>query len=693
MGLSEDLAAMKAKIGGGSSPAPPDGQPPQVAEPTNPLQDDLAKMRQSMGHGTERRPGERTVSSSEDLANQRAITQAPQTTERFPIGATALGIGAGIVAAPLVGTAAAMSIAIMASGVGELGQSAIETLIDSPTKPKDAPDLLGRVGKEMVVGGIGEGAGRGVIGAGRKANLLFFTPRKVTPEAKDAMQFLRQEGKELPLLPAKATESRGIDLLHNVAEHSFTGGGTMAAFVRDENAFMGNLAENIIQRIGKEMTPEQAGELLVESAKGNLRQSRQPATVLYNSLTEAIAPKKAVKDVPTEVNTGMLDIHGNPATRTVIQKQEVLEGGLRTGFKDIKSFVKEKADIQDRLANIGSEITGGTLLQRFEKIADRPYVSDLIEFRTVLRGMKEGLESGLATRKDPAIGMLKTLESKVSDRINNALMGHNPMLLAVKKEADRIWKEGSKTYNNKVIRQLSQMMDIERTGAPERVVKSVFAPQALTRMQTVKAAVSPEAWDRIARQGMELVMAKSKKDGVVQGQRLLDGLIGKNGLGERGLVEAVGPIEAQRWIKFASAVKFQQSRQAAGEGSMMIQLAQPGALLAVGGGLMGDSDALTATGGIVLALPFIAARVMTNPRAAAALIEGMTTRQTAKASLRAGIMTRLMSAIVPRDVETQPSRTPSAEAPRTLSATELALSGTNQSGKKRSSLPSFSEAR
>lgn len=651
-----------------------------------------------MPHGTERRPGERQVSPQEDFRNQQQAgipegESAKGTASRFPIGATAFAIGAGIAATPIVGPAAAMAIASMASGVGELTQSAIETLIDAPTKPKDVPDLLNRIGTETAIGAAGEGVGRGVIGAGRKAKLLFFTPREVSTEAKEAMQFLQQEGKDLPLLPAKATESRGIDMLHNVAEHSFTGGSTMNAFVRNEERFMADLAETMVEKIGKELTPEQAGELLVASAGQNLKQSRQPATVLYNSLKESIAPKKVKRSVPTEVSTGMLDVHGNPVSRTVLQEQEVLEGGLRTGLKDIKAFVKDKADIQERLAHIGDDISGGTVLQRFEKLADRPYVSDLIEFRTVLRGMKEGLESGLTTRKDPAIGMLKTLEGKISDRIDNALMAKNPMLLSAKKEADRIWREGSKTYNNKVIRQLSRMMDIERTGAPERVVKSVFAPQALTRMQTVKAAVSPEAWQKIARQGMELTLTKATKDGVVQGQRLLDGLIGKGGLGERGLVEAVGPIEAQRWISFARAAKLQQARQAGGEGSMMIQLAQPGALLAVGGGILGDSDTLTASGAIVLALPLIAAKVMTNPRAAQALIEGMTTTTAAKASTRAGIVTRLMTAIAPRDVEKQPSRTASSEQPRTLSATELALSGTNPKGRRGNPLPSFSEAR
>lgn len=659
MSLKEELAAARAKMQESNVQVPPASQPMGTSS-ENPLQAELAAMRQKMGHGTERRPNERQVSSEEDLAAQQVLTApSPQETTRHPIGATAFGIGAGIAAAPL-GPAVAIAASALASGIGEVGQNVIEIALDLPTKPKDVPDLLGRIGKEVALGSVSELAGRAILPTVKATKLLFFTPRTVSPEAREAMKFLQQEGSELPLLPAKATESFGIDMLHNMAEHSFTGGATMKRFAANQNQFMNDLAENLVDRIGPHLTPEQAGEALIKSAAGNLRETRKPATVLYNSVQEAIAPKKVIKKVPVEVETGVLGPTGQSMTRTVMQDKEQLVGGLRVGFQDIKDFVATKADVQERLAGIGSEITGGNLLMRFNQISNKPYVSDLMEFRTTIRGMKEGLEAGITTKKDPQIGLLKKLEHDISARIDLALRGHDPLIAAAKNEADRIWKYGSKTYNNKVIRQLAQKMDMERTGAPERVVKAVFAPQSLTRMQTVKDAITPKAWEKVSRQGMEMVLKNSTKDNVIDGGKLLEGLIGKNGLGERGLVTAVGPIEAQNWISFAKAAKLQQAAQSGGEGSMAIQLRQPGALLELAGGslaltgLATEDTSLSGTGALILGLPYISAKVMTNPRAAKALIDGMQTKKGSPSY--AGIAARLVEALVPRKVEVQPSR-------------------------------------
>ena len=598
------------------------------------LSEDLAAMRQQMGHGPEHRPGERTVSLSEDLANMKKSMQSGTTgteeTTRFPIGATAFGIGAGIATSGL-GVIPAMGAAMLASGVGEGIQQGVEQFFDLPTKASTPEESLGRLGKEMVFGSLGEGTGRVGIKALEKGKLLFFTGREVSPEARQAMQFL-QGRTDLPLLPAQATESRGIDLLHNIAEHSFFGGGRISQFRAGQQKLVEQMGEEMIDRMAPSLTPEQAGELLVRSADKNLRISRAPAQILYNSVKESLKPE-----------TG---------------------SGLKTSMKAIRDFVQPKAVVRERLQGIGDEVTGGNLYDRILSIGDTAYVSDLIELRTMIRGIKEGKQATLGTQKDPAIGMLKGLEGKINDQIELSLRRNQPMLWAAWKQANVIYREGSEQFNNKVIRQLGRMMDIERTGAPERVVKSVFAPQALTRMQAVKAAVSPEAWKKIARQGMELTIEKSKVKGQLDGAKLLDQLIGRTGLGQRGLVEAVGPIEAQNWIALAKAAKVQQAKQASGEGSMFIQLSQPGAVVKAAGaalattGLVQDNVEMTSGGALILSLPFIASRIMTNPTAAKALIDGMQTNTKRAISTGAGILTRLTQALVPRKVEVAPASAP-----------------------------------
>ena len=631
------------------------------------INEDLIQMRKDLGHGTERRPGERTVSLEEDLAAMREASQPPETTTRHSVGATAFGIGAGIALAPF-GPAIAIAGATYASGVGEAVQNEIEKQFDMPTKPKDAAEELSRIGTETVLGTFAEGGGRLLKPAGRAAKILFFSPRTVTPEAREAMEFLTREGSELPLQPAKATESFGIDMMHNIAEHSFTGGQTMQRFASQQNQFMTDLAESMVNQIGEKLTPEQAGALLIRSADANLRETRAPAKVIYNTIKDKIEPKPGIKQVPVEVDTGLLGPNGKPIMRTVMQEKEVLVGGLRTNFVDIKKEIKVSADLQKRLAGIGGENTGGNLLDRVNSIADKPYVSDLMEFRTTLDGIIDGLKSGITTKKDPIIRIISKLRNDVSRRMSLGLRNHdlrNGTSYAVwKSEADIIYRHGNLTYNNKVIRQLAQKMDMERTAAPERVVKGVFAPQALTRMQTVKRAVTPGAWAKIARQGMDFVLQQSTKDGLVIGAKLQEQLIGKSGLGQRGLVEAVGPIEAQRWLQFANALKIQQGRQAQGAGSVLIQLKQPGAVVnavealgaavTLGGLAQEDSNSISAGGLLILGLPYLSAKIMTNPRAATALIDGMKINRNSPSA--AGIITRLLGALVPRTTEKQPSK-------------------------------------
>jgi len=76
-----------------------------------------------------------------------------------------------------------------------------------------------------------------------------------------------------------------------------------------------------------------------------------------------------------------------------------------------------------------------------------------------------------------------------------------------------------------------------------------------------------------------------------------------------------------------------------------------------------DSDVLTGSGALILGLPFISSKVMTNPVAARAMIEGMKTSTKAGLSTGAGIITRLMGALFPRQVEVPPREVQRAAIP------------------------------
>lgn len=173
----------------------------------------------------------------------------------------------------------------------------------------------------------------------------------------------------------------------------------------------------------------------------------------------------------------------------------------------------------------------------------------------------------------------------------------------------------------------------------------------------MKGAVSPEAWSNVARAGMQRIYDRSIKNGILDGALLEKNLIGPSGLGGESLTEAVGPVNAQNWIKLANAIKVRQAKSPASEGSVLIQLTQGGALLTAASIPFIDiPDEAKATAAGILLAPAAIARIMTNPASARAMIEGVKVGTVKSATVASGIVGRIMQAIIPRKVDSAKSQ-------------------------------------
>jgi hypothetical protein len=652
-------------------------------------------------HGTEQRPGERVESQGENFAN---IARAQQAQEegtadqaiRWPWGATAASLGTGLAVTaitknPLLG----MYAATVSGGLGDLGQSGIETQLDLPTKPKSLDATIDSAKFEGLMSGVGEGVGRLPIQTAKafRPQLFDFFKRQVTPDARKAMDFLKLEGAEEPLmLPARATENRYLDVAHNFAEHAIIGGGAIRNFNIRSQSFLEQLGDSYVNRIASVLEPEDVARGLVNAAKESKDLMQMPAQIAYNNLEAMTAPVVRMKPVKELVPPpgGVLDAAGNPVMVERVVEREVTEGGKKMTIRHLKDWLRPKAAEAKRLGPKSNLTTAGDTIDVFMGFPDKPFISDMIKQAQSLRVQKAVLKNDATTKNSPAIGMPSQIEKRLHGHINNALKQTDPALLKIKHDADAIYKQGAKQFNNRVIRGFASKLDFEKPGfAPEQVVETIFAPGHTARMRVVKKAVPPETWKKIAARGMKHVLEKSVDDATEQLnglklQKLLLGKANKGGLGSEGLVTAVGPIEAQRWIRFAQALKKQQAKVGATEGTMLVQLTQGGAIVTGLGGLadmaFGDTErgaTIFAGSAGLLSLPFLAGRIMTNPTAANALIEGMTTPQTASASKISGIIGRLVQAVVPRQVETQPSRpTPLSQALSDSRTGLSALSGT-----------------
>ena len=591
---------------------------------------------------TEFRPGQRVESEFAEFERRNEARRA-ENTERFPVGATAFGVGMATLAITKNMSAAQQAAAITISAVsGELLQNIGEDIWDLPTQPTSGGQVAERVGFEMGAALVGEGVGHGAVRLIDRTGVLQFFRSSVTPEAREAMDFFgSRPGTTQPaLLPASATENRALDLLHNVSEHSLFGGGRIQALRLAQEVEHEKIADAYLNAIAPHIDADDAGRLFAASARDQFSIQTAPATAIYNTLIREAAPR---------------NVEGQ------------LVGGISGSIEPLKQFVAKDVAVSESLRGIGDDTVGGSILTRIANMSDRMNVGNMIELRRRLRATRETLEASLETKKSPAIGNLKQLERLTNEAVERAFLeAREPDLFNLWRQANALYRNGSKRFNNRIMRRAAQMADFENNAIPEDVVKTAFAPGKATRMLTMKEGVSPVAWQNIARAGMSDILAQSTdpSTGRILGQNLEQALVGRRGLGEKGLVTAVGAIEAQRWLQFAKAVKTRQAKQTATEGGVLIQLTQGGALLQVGGALLAglgigtDTTGLTVTGTGVLLAPAAIARIMTNPNAARALIEGVSAEGVNTAARRAGLTTRILQALVPRQTEVAPPNAP-----------------------------------
>lgn len=667
---------------------------------TSVFEQEFQQMRESQRAArqrTEFRPGQEFESEFAEL-NRRRAEARDQSAIRFPVAATAVGLGVSAATFFMTRSATLAGLAGSIAAVpADLVQSHIETELDLPTKPKSLSNAVGRAAGEGVAFGAGEALFQLPMRALRRTGIFNLFKGSVTPEAKESFQFLETlPGTIDPaLLPAQATRNAPLDVMHNVAEHSFFGRGTIEARRALDEAQHDGLAQQWVKEIGKDLatiltkqkgggpttqllikdvTPEQAGQLFVASAKQNKRIATYPAKWIYNTIQNTIKPRPKVIQVVEQQPTGLVDATGRPLMRDVTKDKTILVG-RRTNFGAAKRFAGDIKATLDRNQGIGSEIVGGGLLDDTVKMPDNPFVYDLIEHRKVLRAKRVQLESSVETNKSPAIGNLKVLEQMTDEAVENGFLANRmPDQLGLWRGANEIFKKGSSRFNNGVVKAMGKKAELQRRAIPEDVVTTAFQPGKTARMKIMKDAVSPEAWGKIAEQGMGKIYARAAFNDAktVNGKTLVSLLLNpKSGLGERGLATAVGPVAAQNWLKLAKAVELRQAKQAAKEGSMLVQLKQGGALIEVFGGVTAVTGAiltmneldltsagLTFSGTAVLVAPWALARMMVNPRSARLLIEGVKAGTVEKGIQVSGLIGGLIQAMIPRKVDTLPTTAP-----------------------------------
>ncbi len=563
-------------------------------------------------------------------AKERAIEEAPEV-----IG----GIGGGLIGAP-IGQAGAIAGAGLGGAAGKAYQQLYKRI-----SGKEVPETALEAAKEIGISGARQAAfeagGRLVIGTAGKILAPF--SKTVTPEAKIAQETLnkympketsklrvisRLKGERIPsVLPAEATENRTLDLLENISEASLIGGKKIADFkniIRPKA--INNMVDDLVNTFGKEADPDMIGEAFVMAVEKRLKPSRLVATTLYNTVDELVKPLTKQIPVTKQVQTSFLDVTGKPIMK------EITEIITQEPFStlSLKNFVKPLVIKAREIGSIEAKNAGDDLVMAINNLPDNISYGAIQDLRSRLISRVD--EFLILNKKAPAIGKAKKLIGITDSIIGTTLKKENPEALALWRQANKLYKEGSKQFNNQFIRRLIKE-SIDK-GNPEVIAEKIFKPRAISNIRKTKAAIDEGTWKQLKGWHVQNILKKSTNtEGELTGKTFWNQMFGKAGMGEQTMKEIYKPHELKALKDTAIALKVIQKKQGEGIGRMWIQLTQAGAIV----GLMDERSRPFSM--VVLGAPIIMSRLFTNPIAAKWLIQGA--KLPAKSPQAGAILTKL----------------------------------------------------
>jgi len=216
------------------------------------------------------------------------LAEAPQTMGSIAgagLAASTLTAG-GSVIAPLVAGAS------LGGGFGEAMKQIGQHLSGSLDAPRTSTDAAKRIGKAALAEGGFEAVG-GFVAKGFGKILSPFS-KTMKEGVGEAMDYFKDKIKPV-LLPAEATESRILDVLHNISESSLIGGNQMAKYKTARTKFFDDFADSIVDQFGSRTSPDDLGNLFVTAIEGKKKIHQEAAGVLYNSVSDIINKTPTVK--------------------------------------------------------------------------------------------------------------------------------------------------------------------------------------------------------------------------------------------------------------------------------------------------------------------------------------------------------------------------------------------------------------
>ena len=485
----------------------------------------------------------------------------------------------------------------LGAGLASMGYTGYEQTFTKRGKEMS----LGEIYNEQAIDGIKSAAAEvtGRVGMKFIGKTLRPVAKKLVPGAKKVSREFLKRG--AVLTPAQATESRILDTLESIAEGSFAGGGKLQWLKRiTQPQALGSYVDDVSKQIGKgvrsNLSPEEVGDLIQSTISGKRTIFKSTAKAAYGKVDD-------------------------------------LAKGVIVDLKPLKAYASGQLKKAATRKGIGSTQAGDALLKKVMML------DDTISFKNA-QGLRSALldeKGAMSITKDKALG----LASKLIGLTDNVMESGGGKLAPEAKNAWRVankfYRTGSERFNKKIIKNLVKTLDEN----PEIAVKKIFRPNASRQIKAVKDLMTPSSWRNVKSAYFEDLLQKSADaDGVVSGNKFL-GIL--NGMGDDTL-KSIYTQEELLNIKTVGKMAQLIQKPTGGGGKMLIQLAQPGALLNImqGGSLQGTSAT-------IVAAPYVISRIFSSKTGSKLLSTGMKTPIGSEAA--AGLTTRILAEIAKTKME------------------------------------------
>ena len=554
-------------------------------------------------------------------------------------GGAIMGGSVGGPAAPVTATLGA----IAGGTLGALSKETVEQLMlkfglikegdklvsDTPVKKKSYQEALEDSQKTGLEMGVGEGAGQAIIRPFTK--MARGASKSVLPEQKKAYDFWEgasdPKGRVMPS-PAQFTESRGLDIAHNVGKTSYVGGSRFIKMDKRATQYIDDKIKSLYSQPGH--SKEQLGKLLDDAIES------------YEKVQRGASGKLRPKGSHQAFNE---------ATDTLYTRLDELAGKQFVDMAPVASRVRLLVD------EVSEAVTDPTLLKRLQDVGRRTVgpdgnlrqgmrFSEAQSLRSdILDIARKGDKGGIS---DKATGRAKKLAAEVHE-----LMGATAKRAGVEDQwlkANKFYEQGVDTFNDELIRKI---VKLDPDQAVEKILDAgTNRPVTIRRIK--RAIRGKKLIKELENKTLEKIIFKATdvETGFIKPKAILTELKKFGGTDGRAL-KMMFPSGKDKVLKRLADIKDISFRPMPDKtGIIHVQLAQPAAVGALATG--GIIDPIVGpTAGAILLLPEGIAKLMTSPKIVDFLIKGAKARPGLKQSVT--FMTRLAALLqrekIPFEIE------------------------------------------